>query len=87
MFLDQLTLGERVESPDATKLPVKLAIALLKDRKGEIKLDIPVKGSLKDPEFSLGGVIIKILINLLVKAATSPFALLGAMFGGGEEMR
>lgn len=84
--LDQLTLGDAVESPDATKLPVKLAIALLKNRKGEIDLDIPVTGNLDDPEFSLGKIIIKVIVNLLVKAATSPFALLGAVFGGGEEM-
>lgn len=86
VFLDQFTLGEKVESPEATKLPVKLAIALLKNRKGEIKLDIPVSGYINDPKFSLGRIIIKILVNLLVKAATSPFALLGAVFGGGEEL-
>ncbi len=86
IFLDQFTLGERVESPKATKLPVKLAIALLKDRKGEIKLDIPVTGSLDDPKFSVWGIILKIIINLISKAATSPFSLLGAIFGGGEEL-
>ena len=86
IFMDQLTLGEKVESPHATKLPVKLAIALLKDRKGEIKLDIPVTGSLDDPKFSVWGIILKILINLIAKAATSPFSLLGAVFGGGEEL-
>ncbi|HZD54927.1 MAG TPA: hypothetical protein VE080_01610, partial [Candidatus Aquicultoraceae bacterium] len=53
---------------------------------GEIRLDLPVSGSLDDPQFSLGGVILKIIVNLLVKAATSPFALLGAIFGGGEEL-
>jgi uncharacterized protein involved in outer membrane biogenesis len=84
--LDQFTLGEKVESPHATKLPVKLAIALLKDRKGEIKLDIPVTGTLDDPKFSVWGIIFKILLNLIAKAATSPFALLGAVFGGGEEL-
>jgi hypothetical protein len=86
VFLDQLTLGGKVDSPDATKLPVKLAIALLKDRKGEIKLDLPVTGHIDDPEFSLGSIIIKMIINILVKAATSPFALLGAIIGGGEEL-
>ncbi len=85
-FFDQLTLGDKVESPNATKLPVKLAIALLKDRKGEINLDIPVSGSLDDPKFSIWGIILKIIVNLLAKAATSPFALLGAVFGGGEEL-
>ena len=86
IFLDQLTFGDKVESPDATKLPVKLGIALLKDRKGEINLDIPVSGDLDDPQFSLGGLIWKVIVNLLVKAATSPFALLGAVFGGGEQL-
>lgn len=86
IFLDQFTLGEKVESPQATNLPVKLAIALLKDRKGEIKLDIPVSGSLDDPKFSIWGIILKIILNLIAKAATSPFALLGAIIGGGEEL-
>ena len=85
IFLDQFTLGERVDSPDATKLPVKLAIALLKNRKGEIKLDIPVTGQIDDPKFSVGRIVLKIIVNLLAKAATSPFALLGAVFGGGGE--
>ena len=86
VFLDQFTLGDKVDSPDATKLPVKLAIALLKNRKGEIDLNLPVTGQIDDPKFSLGSVIIKIIVNILVKAATSPFALLGAIFGGGEEL-
>jgi hypothetical protein len=86
IFLDQFTLGDKVESPHATKLPVKLAIALLKDRRGEIKLDIPVTGTLDDPKFSIGKIILQIIINLITKAVTSPFALLGAIFGGGEEL-
>ena len=53
IFIDQFTFGEKVESPQATSLPVKLAVALLKDRKGEIKLDLPVTGSLDDPKFSV----------------------------------
>lgn len=85
VFLDQFSFGEAVESEKATGLPVKLAVALLKDGNGEIHLDIPVYGSLDDPEFSIGGVVWTIIKNLLVKAATSPLALLGAMIGGGEE--
>lgn len=86
VFLDQFTFGEAVDSPDATKLPVRLAVALLKDRKGEIHLDLPVTGQIDDPKFSVWGIVVKIIVNLLVKAATSPFALLGAIFGGGEEL-
>jgi hypothetical protein len=86
VFLDQFTFGDAVDSPNATKLPVRLAVALLKNRKGEISLDLPLSGSLDDPKFSVWRVVIKIIVNLLVKAATSPFALLGALFGGGEEL-
>jgi hypothetical protein len=83
--LDQFTFGERVESPDATKLPVKLAIAILKDREGKIVLDVPIEGSLDDPQFHLGKVISRAILNIIVKIATSPFSVLGAIFGGGGE--
>jgi hypothetical protein len=86
LILDQLTFGEKVESPTATKLPVLLAVALLKDRNGVIDLNLPIGGSLDDPHFSVGSVILQVLVNLIAKAATSPFALLGAAFGGGEEL-
>ena len=75
-----------MESPDATKLPVNLAISLLKNNRGEIDLNLPIAGSLDDPQFSIGGLILKVIGNLFVKAVTSPFALLGSMFGGGEEL-
>ncbi|MBU4263916.1 MAG: DUF748 domain-containing protein [Proteobacteria bacterium] len=85
-FIDQITLGDYVKNETAANLPVQLAISLLKNRKGEIDLNIPVSGRLDDPEFSVAGVVFKILYNLIVKAATSPFSLLGAIFeGGGEE--
>ncbi|WP_298272672.1 DUF748 domain-containing protein [Geobacter sp.] len=85
VFIDQLTFGRKIESDKATSLPVRLAVALLKDRKGEIHLDLPVTGRTDDPQFSVWRVILKILKNLLVKAATSPFALLEAAFGGKED--
>ena len=85
VFLDQLTFGDPVESPDATKLPVKLAIALLQNRNGEIDINLPISGSLNDPQFSVGGLVVKVIVNLFVKAVTSPFALIGSMFGGDSE--
>jgi hypothetical protein len=85
IFVDQFTFGDKVDSPDATRLPVKLAVALLKDRNGEIHLDIPVTGSLDDPKFSVWKIVVQIVGNLIAKAVTSPFALLGAAFGGGGE--
>jgi hypothetical protein len=86
VLLDQFTLGDPVESPDALKLPIRLAIALLKDRQGKIDLDIPLTGQTDDPQFSIGRLVLKVLGNLIVKAVTAPFALLGSIFGGGEEL-
>lgn len=81
IILNQLTLGERVDSPDATSLPVRLAVALLKDRDGVIDVNLPVSGSLNDPEFSVGGLVWKLVLNLIGKALTSPFSL----FSGSDE--
>jgi len=86
IFIDQLTLGDEVDSPDAIKLPVKLGIALLQNRKGEIDLDVPVTGKIDDPEFSVGYFIIKIIGNIIEKAVTAPFSFIGSIFGGGEEL-
>jgi hypothetical protein len=83
--LDRFTFGDKVNSPDATKLPVKLAVAILKDRQGRIELDVPIEGSLDDPEFRLHKVIVRAIVNILTKVATSPFSLLGALFGGKSE--
>lgn len=85
VMIDQFTFGETVKSEKATSLPVSLAVALLKDRSGEIHLDVPVSGDLTDPSFSVIGTVFGVLKNLMVKAATAPFALLGSMLGGGEE--
>ena len=86
LHLDQLTFGDKVESPSAIQAPVLLAVALLKDRNGVIDIDLPISGSLDDPQFSIGGIIVKVIVNLIVKAVTAPFALIGSMFGGGEEL-
>lgn len=86
LLIDQLTFGEKVESPDATQLPVQLAIALLKNNRGEIDIQLPISGSLDDPQFSIGGLIFKVIGNLFVKAVTSPFALLGSLFGDSQEL-
>jgi hypothetical protein len=65
---------------------VKLAVALLKDRNGVIDIDLPMSGSIDDPKFRIGPIIWKAFVNLIIKAATAPFALLGHLFGGGEHM-
>lgn len=84
--VDQLQLGDKVESPDAVSLPLKLAVALLKDRNGVIDIDLPMMGSLDDPKFRLGPLIWKAFVGLLTKIATAPFALIGSLFGGGPEV-
>ncbi len=86
ILIDQLTLGDKVESPTAVKAPVGLAISLLTDRQGQINLDIPVSGSLDDPKFSVWPIVWQVVVNLITKALTSPFALLSSLTGGGEEM-
>ena len=86
-FINQISLGDFVDSESVTKLPVPLAISLLKNRSGEISLDIPVSGEIDDPEFSVAGIVFKVLFNLIVKAATSPFSLLGSLFPDGAEVQ
>ncbi|MCK9392178.1 MAG: DUF748 domain-containing protein [Syntrophales bacterium] len=86
IFIDQLTLGERVESPEAIKAPVSLGVSLLTNRHGQINLDIPVTGNLDDPQFKIWPIVWQIIVNIFTKALTAPFALLASLGGGGEEL-
>jgi len=85
LVVDQLTFGEKVDSPDATSLPVMLAVALLKDRHGRIDIDLPIRGDLNDPDFKYGKVVVSALLNLLTKIVASPFALMGKLIPGGGD--
>jgi Domain of Unknown Function (DUF748) len=82
IFLDQLTFGDHIDGPDVTKLPVLFAVNLLKNSKGEIDLELPISGSLDDPQFEIGALITQVVSNLLKKALTAPFSLLTAALGG-----
>jgi hypothetical protein len=82
VLVDQLTFGDKVESPEATKLPVLFAVNLLKDSKGQINLELPVSGSLDDPQFDVSALAMQVFGTLLKKAVTSPFSLLAAALGG-----
>ena len=86
MVIDQLTLGDKVESEDALKLPIPLAVSLMKDRNGVINIDIPVSGNLNDPTFSFGRVISQAILNVLTKLITSPFSILGGLIPGGKDV-
>jgi hypothetical protein len=86
LIVDNLEFGDKTDSKDAAPVPVKFAIALLKDRNGIIDLELPVAGTLDDPEFRVGPLVWRACMGLLRKAVTSPFAALGALFGGGDEL-
>jgi uncharacterized protein involved in outer membrane biogenesis len=83
VVVTDFALGAATNSPDAPHVPIQLALALLRDSQGRISLDLPVQGDLADPSFAIGGVVMKVIRNLVVKAATSPFSLIGSLFGGG----
>ncbi len=83
LVLNQLQFGDEVQGAP-NSLPVRLAVALLADRNGVIDVDLPLRGSLNDPQFSIGPLIFKAIVNLIVKAATSPFSLLTGGLGGGS---
>ncbi|MCP4723166.1 MAG: DUF748 domain-containing protein [Desulfobacteraceae bacterium] len=86
LFLDQFTLGKKVDSKDATSLPVPLAISLLKNSNDQIDLNLPLTGDLDDPEFNFSSALFAVFGNLIIKVTAAPFKFLGAMFGGGEEL-
>ncbi len=83
--INKLKLGERVDSPTAMKLPLDLAIALLQDSNGVIDLDLPISGSLDDPQFSYGKIVWKAIVNVLTKLVTAPFRAIGSLLGISSE--
>tara|TARA_R110001592_G_scaffold178141_1_gene418799 strand:+ start:12428 stop:15211 length:2784 start_codon:yes stop_codon:yes gene_type:complete len=84
ILLNQFEFGKSVDSPDATSLPLPLALGILKDRKGKIDIDLPISGDLDDPSFKISSVILNTFINLISKAVTSPFSILGSLIEGGD---
>ncbi|KAF0199159.1 MAG: hypothetical protein FD166_784 [Bacteroidetes bacterium] len=85
LSINQIQVGEKVKNSTAMNLPVKLAVSLLKDLHGNIKLSIPVEGDLNDPTYKWGRALLQVLKNIVVKAAVAPYKLLAGMFGGDED--
>ncbi|HYE37155.1 DUF748 domain-containing protein [Methylocaldum sp.] len=85
IVLDNFTLGERVESPNAVSLPLDLAVAVLTDSQGRINVSVPVEGDVDSPKFRYGKVVWEALVTVLQKAVTAPFRMIGSVFAGGEE--
>jgi len=84
LLLESLTLGDTVDSPEALNLPLKLALALMKDANGDIDIDLPVQGDLNNPEVKIGGIVWKAFSNLVIKVVASPFKMLGGLFENGD---
>lgn len=84
VVLQQLQLGEKVDSPEAVDLPVRLAVALLKDSRGTISLELPVQGNLKNPQFDVMPIVWQTLRNLLTRAVKAPFKFLAGVVGGDQ---
>ncbi len=85
LFFSQLTFGDKVQSPNAINLPIALAVSLLKNSRGEIDLTVPVSGSLNDPQFNIGALVLHALSNLIMKVVSSPFSVLASMAGGSNQ--
>ncbi len=86
LLIDQFELGEKVDNPNAVSLPLKLAVALLKDSSGRIKFDVPITGSLENPQFSLGAIIADALVNAIGKVVTSPFSAIASLIGSTQDL-
>jgi Domain of Unknown Function (DUF748) len=86
LVIDQLTLGEEVDNPDAVSLPLGLAIALLKDSSGKIEMNLPISGSLEDPEFSVGALVMDAFVNVITKIAMAPFKAIGSLVGSDADL-
>jgi Domain of Unknown Function (DUF748) len=87
IIINQLKLGEKIDSDKAVDLPLGLAIALLTDLNGVIDLSVPVSGNVEDPEFNIGGVIFSTLVNIISKAVTAPFNLLAGLVNSEEDLQ
>ena len=86
VLLEQLELGEQVDSPDAVDRPIRLAIALLKDTEGKIDIQLPISGDLNNPQFSVMPIVWQTLRNLVLRAAQAPFKFIGGLVSGGDEV-
>ncbi|WP_052700751.1 DUF748 domain-containing protein [Methylocucumis oryzae] len=85
LLIDQFELGEKIDNPDAVSIPIKLAVALLKDSNGRIKFDVPITGSLEDPKFNIGAIITDAVVNALGKIVASPFNALASLLGDDKQ--
>jgi len=86
ILIDRLELGEKVENPNAVSLPLELAVALMKDADGKIRMHVPITGSLEDPKFNVTHLIVDALVNAISKVIASPFRALASLIGSKEDL-
>jgi uncharacterized protein involved in outer membrane biogenesis len=80
-----LNLGDKVDGSKAAPLPIRLAVALLKDKDGRINLDVPIEGTVDSPEFAYRKVFWAAVRTILGNAVKAPFRALGRLFGRDED--
>jgi hypothetical protein len=85
ILIKHLEVGDKVINKTAYNLPLKLAASLLKDVHGEINFNIPVKGNVNDPSFRFFPIVLKVMKDLIVKAAAAPYKLLVRTFNADED--
>jgi len=86
ILIDQFELGEKVENPNAVSLPLELAVGLMKDSEGKIKIHVPISGSLEDPKFSVNHIVADALVNAISKVISSPFRALASLIGSEQDL-
>jgi len=85
ILLQKFYLGDKSDSDEAIDLPIKLGVALLRDTKGNVKLNVPIEGDLSDPTLRVGGLVMQALVNTFARITTAPFSFLASSFGAGEQ--
>ena len=85
IIIKEIVLGKTHEIDGVDTLPLAIAIALLEDSNKEIEINLPVTGNLNNPEFSVAPIIWKAFTNLILKAITAPFSLLGSIFDFNDD--
>ncbi|MGH9867417.1 MAG: DUF748 domain-containing protein [Candidatus Polarisedimenticolia bacterium] len=85
MVAKDLTLGPKVEGAEGPGLPVRLAVALLKDKDGRIDLEVQVEGTIDSPEFNYRSIFWQAFKKIMANVAMAPFRAIGRLFGKDQE--
>jgi uncharacterized protein involved in outer membrane biogenesis/outer membrane protein OmpA-like peptidoglycan-associated protein len=84
--LQNVTLGERVRAGGLKDSGLELALALLKDRDGRARVEVPVRGKVDDARILYRGVVADAIDNTVKRIVGAPFRLLGRLLGSEDEL-